>query len=47
MLLPEKVLCGLSPNFHIYVYVSDLYIIPTIGQPIFLQQNMRNDRGNI
>jgi hypothetical protein len=27
---PEKELCGLSPNFHIHVSVSDLYI-PRIG----------------
>jgi hypothetical protein len=31
---PEKELRGLSPIFHIYVSVSDLYI-PTIGPPIF------------
>ncbi len=35
--LPEKELRGLSPNFHIYVSVSDLYI-PRIGPHIFLQQ---------
>jgi hypothetical protein len=34
----EKELRGLSPNFHIHVIVSDLYI-STIGPPIFLQQN--------
>ena len=39
-------LSGLIPNFHIYVYVSDLYI-PRIGPPIFLQQNRQTDRGNI
>ncbi len=39
-LLPEKKLCGLSPNFHIHVSLSDLYI-PAIGSPIFLQQNFR------
>jgi len=43
---PEKELCGLSPNFHIHVSVSDL-CIPTIGPPIFLQQNRQTDRGNI
>jgi hypothetical protein len=47
MLLPEKELRGLSPKFHIHGSVSDLYIIPTIGPPIFLQQNMQTDRGNI
>jgi hypothetical protein len=35
--LPEKELRGLSPNFHIHVSVSDLYI-PRIGPHIFLQQ---------
>ncbi len=29
-IFPEKELRGLSPNFHVYVSVSDLYI-PTIG----------------
>jgi hypothetical protein len=43
---PEKELRGLSPNFHIHVSVSDLYI-PVVGPPIFLQQNMQTDRGNI
>ncbi len=42
----EKVLLGLSRNFHIYVSVSDLYI-PTIGLPILLQENMWTDPGNI
>ncbi len=31
-------LCGLSPNFHIHVSVSDSYI-PRIGPHISLQQN--------
>jgi hypothetical protein len=31
---PEKELCGLSPNFLIYVSVSDLYK-PTTVPPIF------------
>ncbi len=35
----EKKLCGLSPNFHIHVSVSDLYI-PTIGLPILLEENV-------
>jgi hypothetical protein len=34
----QKKLRGLSPNFHIRVSVSDLYI-PRIGPHIFLQQN--------
>ncbi len=38
--IPEKKLRGLSPNFHIHVSVSDLYI-PTIGPPINIY------RGNI
>ncbi len=37
---------GLSPNFHIHVSVSHLYI-PRIGPHIFLQQNRQTDRGNI
>jgi hypothetical protein len=43
---PEKELHGLSPNSHIYVSVSDSYI-PTILPPIFMQQNMQTDLGNI
>jgi hypothetical protein len=43
---PEKELRGLSNNFHIHVSVSDLYI-PTIGPPIFLQQNRQTNRGKI
>jgi hypothetical protein len=42
---PEKELPGLSPNFHIHVSVSDLYI-PSTGPHIFLQQNMQTDRRN-
>ncbi len=37
---------GLSPNFHIHVSVSDLYI-PSIGPHISLQQNRQTDPGNI
>ncbi len=37
---PEIKLHTLVPNFHIHVSVSDLYI-PTIGPPVFLQQNRR------
>jgi hypothetical protein len=36
-LFPEKEYRDLSPNFHIYVSVSYLYI-PTIGLPILLQE---------
>jgi hypothetical protein len=42
----EKELRGLSPNFHIHVSVSGFYI-PTIGQPILLQENMWTHPGNI
>jgi hypothetical protein len=34
--------CGLVPNFHIYVSMSDL-CVPTISPPILLQQNRRAD----
>ncbi len=37
---------GLSPNFHIQVSVSDLYI-HRIGPHIWLQQNRQTDPGNI
>ncbi len=43
---PEKKLCGLSPNFHIHVSVSDLYI-PRISPLIFLQQHRQADGGKI
>ncbi len=43
---PENELRGFSPNFHIHVFVSVLYI-PRIGPHIFLQQNRQTDRGNI
>ncbi len=46
-IFPEKELRGHhSPNFHIHVSVSDLYI-PTIDLPILLQENMWTDSGNI
>ncbi len=41
-----KELRGLSPNFHIHVSVSDLYI-HRIGPQIFLQHNRPIDCGNI
>jgi hypothetical protein len=34
-IFPEMKLCGLIPNFCIYVSVSDFYI-PTIGPPFLL-----------
>jgi hypothetical protein len=43
---PEVKLDGLVPNFHIYVYVSDLYI-HTISPSILLQPNRQTDRGDI
>jgi hypothetical protein len=44
---PEKELRGLSPNFHIHVSVSNLYITP-LGLPIFLQQNRQaTNQGDI
>jgi hypothetical protein len=45
-IFPEKKLRRLSPNFHIHVSVSNLYI-PTIGLPILLQENLLTDPGNI
>jgi hypothetical protein len=36
-IFPEKELRDHSPNFHIHVFVSDLYI-STIGLPILLQE---------
>jgi hypothetical protein len=43
---PEKELRSLSPNFHIHVSVSNLYI-PRISSHIFLQQNRQTHQGNI
>ncbi len=45
-IFPEKELCGLSPNFHIHVSVSEFYD-PRIGLPILLQKNICTDPGNI
>ncbi len=36
-IFPEKEYRGLSPNFHIHVSVSDLYIL-RIGLPILLEE---------
>jgi hypothetical protein len=36
-IFPEKELCGHSPNVHIHVSVSDLYIL-TMDLPILLQE---------
>jgi hypothetical protein len=38
-IFPEKELHGLSPNFHIQVFVSDFVYIPTISLPFLLQEN--------
>jgi hypothetical protein len=45
-IFPEKELRGLSPNFHIHVSVSDLYI-PTIDLAILVLENMWTDPGNV
>jgi hypothetical protein len=42
----KRNLRGLSPNFHIHVSGSDLYI-PRIGPHIFRQQNRQTDPGNL
>ncbi len=39
-IFPKKEYRGLSPNFHIHVPVSDLYI-PMIGLPILLEELCR------
>jgi hypothetical protein len=41
IIFPEKEYRGLSPNFDIHGYVSDLYI-PTIGLPILLEEICRH-----
>jgi hypothetical protein len=40
--IPRNEFRSLSPNIHIHVSVSNLYI-PTIGLPILLQENMWAD----
>jgi hypothetical protein len=39
-IFPEKEYRGLSPNFHIHVSVSELYI-PTLGLPFLLEEICR------
>jgi hypothetical protein len=39
-IFPEKEYRGLSPNFHIHVSVSELYI-PTMGLPALLEEICR------
>jgi hypothetical protein len=39
-IFPEKEYRGLSPNFHIHVSVSELYI-PTMGRPVLLEEICR------
>ncbi len=36
-MFPEKEYRGFSPNFHIHVSVSELYI-PTMGLPVLLEE---------
>ncbi len=38
-IFPEKEYRGLSPNFHIHVSVSELYI-PTMGLPVLLEEKV-------
>jgi hypothetical protein len=45
-IFPGKEYRGLSPNFHIHVSVSELYI-PTMGLLFLLERNMWTDPGNI
>jgi hypothetical protein len=45
-IFPEKEYRGLSPNFHIHVSVSELYI-PTIGLPDVLLEEICRHPGNI
>jgi hypothetical protein len=45
-LFPKQNCNNLSPNFHIHVPVSDLYV-SRIGLPILLQPNRQTDPGNI
>jgi hypothetical protein len=39
-IFPEKEYRGISPNFHIHVSVSELYI-PTMGLPVLLEEICR------
>ncbi len=39
-IFPEKEYRGLSPNFHIHVSVSELYI-PKLGLPVLLEEICR------
>jgi hypothetical protein len=36
-IFPEKEYRGISPNFHIHVSVSELFI-PTMGLPVLLEE---------
>jgi hypothetical protein len=42
-MFPEKEYRGLSPNFHIHVSVSELYIL-TVGMPFLLEEIQYVDR---
>jgi hypothetical protein len=46
LLFPKQNYNVLSPNFHIHVSASDLYI-PRIGLPSLMQPNRQTDPGNI
>jgi hypothetical protein len=43
-IFPEKEYRGLSPNFHIHVSMSKLYI-PTMGLPVLLEEICRQILG--
>jgi hypothetical protein len=45
-LFPKQNVNVLSPNFHIHVSVSDIYI-PRIGLPILLQPNRETGPDNV
>ncbi len=45
-LFPEEDLLCLSPNFHIHVSVSDVYIL-MMDLTILLEENVWTDSGNI
>jgi hypothetical protein len=44
-LFPKQNYNALPPNFHIHVFMTDLYI-PRIGLSILLQPNRQTDPGN-
>jgi hypothetical protein len=46
-IFPEKEYRGLSPNFHIHVSVSELYVYSHDGAAVSAGGNMWTDPGNI